>query len=133
MRNFICRAALLCIIVTAMMTALAACGSTSREIAASGQWTDGTYLAVAEGRNGNFEVTVTIEDGVMVSVEVGENEETEEKGGAAIEALLPAFISEQTFDVDTISGATVTSSALKDAVGECLAEASQEALAETDE
>ena len=109
---------------------LTGCGSSGYEIAESGQWTDGIYTATAEGRNGDFEVIVTIADGVMVSVEAGENEETEDKGGAAIETLLPEFVSEQTYDVDVVSGATITSKALKNAVGQCLEEASEEAMSE---
>lgn len=132
MKNSLCRTAALCAVLI-MTAALAGCAGTSYEIAESGQWTDGVYSATAEGRNGDFEVTVTIEGGVMVSVEAGENEETEEKGGAAIETLLPEFVSEQTYDVDVVSGATVTSEALINAVGQCLQEASAEALAEGEE
>lgn len=120
----------LCMITVLMTEILTGCGGNTYEIAESGLWTDGTYTATAEGRNGDFEVTVTIEDGKMISVEVGDNEETEDKGGVAIEMLLPEFVSEQTYEVDAISGATVTSKALKNAVAQCLEEASQEALAE---
>lgn len=35
-----------------------------------------TYTGVANGRNGEVEVNVTVEDGVIKAVEVGSNSET---------------------------------------------------------
>ena len=128
------RSVLICLNVLILFAVLTGCSasdtsetaaSSSYTIAESGQWTDGTYTATAAGRNGDFEVIVTIEDGALVSVEVGDNDETESRGGVAISTLLPQFVEEQTYDLDAVSGATKTSDALMAAVAECLQAASE--------
>ena len=118
------------ILAAALCLALAGCGSESAEsssydIAEAGTWTDGVYTQTAEGKNGDFEVTVTIEEGSIASVEIGDNDETEDKGGVAIEELPDEIVEAQSYDVDTVSGATVTSEAIEDAVARCLEEASE--------
>ncbi len=70
-------------------------------------------------------MTVTIESGEIAGIDVGDNDETADKGGAAISQLPDQMIEEQTYDVDAVSGATITSDALKDAVARCLEKASQ--------
>ena len=121
----------------AVALALAGCGSSSTSsgssesseasysIAEAGEWTDGVYTETAEGRNGDFEVTVTIEDGSIASVEIGDNDETESKGGVAIAELPEEIVEAQSYDVDAVSGATVTSEAIEDAVARCLEAASE--------
>lgn len=95
------------------------------EIAEAGTWTDGTYTETAKGKKGDFEVTVIIQDGNIASVTVGDNEETPDKGGVAIVQLPDEIVSAQSYDVDAVSGATVTSDGIKDAVARCLEKASQ--------
>lgn len=98
----------------------------SYEISEVGFWTDGTYVETASGRNGDFEVTVVIKNGNIENIYVGENEETPDKGGKVIEQLPEKMKTAQSYNVDAISGATVTSKGLKDAVARCLEQASQE-------
>lgn len=95
------------------------------EIAEAGTWADGTYTETATGKKGDFEVTVIIQDGNIESVTVGDNEETPDKGGVAIEQLPDKIVSAQSYDVDAVSGATVTSNGMKDAVARCLEKASK--------
>lgn len=95
------------------------------EIAEAGTWTDGTYTETAKGKKGNFEVTVTIQNGNIASVTVSDNEETPDKGGVAIAQLPEKIVSAQSYDVDVVSGATVTSDGIKEAVARCLEKASQ--------
>ncbi len=85
---------------------------------------DGTYEATGTGIGGDVPVTVTVENGAIVSVEIGENSETEGIGSNAIEQL-PDLIVEAngTEGVDTVSGATITSNAILSAVNEALASA----------
>ena len=118
------------ILAAALCLAIAGCGSESTEsssydIAEAGTWTDGVYTQTAEGKNGDFDVTVTIEDGSIASVKIGDNDETEDKGGVAIEELPDEIVEAQSYDVDAVSGATVTSEAIEDAVARCLEEASE--------
>ena len=69
-------------------------------------------------------MTVTVKDGKISEVKVGENSETQGIGSKAIEQL-PAKIVEAggTEGVDAVSGASVTSQALFTAVEDCLKQA----------
>lgn len=106
---------------------LTACGSgeMSFTTADPGSYKDGSYIETAKGKNGDVSVTVLIQDGYIADVTVGENKETPDIGGKAITQLPKSFIEKQTYQVDTVAGATVTSNAIKVAVGKCLEKASQ--------
>lgn len=86
---------------------------------------DGEYKEVAQGRNGDFEVTVTIEEGKITKVMVGDNQETEDVGGVALKELAQKIVEEQTPNVDKVSGATISSFAIRDAVSRALEKASE--------
>lgn len=96
----------------------------SYTIAEPGSWRDGTYTAQADGYNGSFSVSVTISDGHISAIDADSHNETPDRGGVAIETMIPSMIDGQTYDVDTTSGATITGDALRDAVARCLEEAS---------
>ena len=89
------------------------------------QYADGEYFAEGKGIGGKVPVTVTIDGGVIVNVEVGKNSETQGIGSKAIEQLPGAIIEANGTDgVDAVSGATVTSKAIFTAVDEALEQAS---------
>ena len=89
------------------------------------QYADGEYFAEGKGIGGKVPVTVTIDGGVIVDVEVGKNSETQGIGSKAIEQLPGAIIEANGTDgVDATSGATVTSKAIFTAVDEALEQAS---------
>lgn len=96
-----------------------------QEALADATFADGTYEATGRGIGGDVPVTVTIEGGVITSVEVGDNSETQGIGSNAIEQL-PSKIVEAngTAGVEVVSGASVTSNAIFDAVNDCLTQAS---------
>jgi fumarate reductase flavoprotein subunit len=84
-------------------------------------YADGTYEGVGTGRNGDVPVTVTIEGGVITSVEVGENSETEGIGSNAIEQLPDEIVAANGIDgVDAVAGATLTSQGIFEAVSQAL-------------
>ena len=88
------------------------------------QYADGEYFAEGKGIGGKVPVTVTIDGGVIVNVEVGKNSETQGIGSKAIEQLPEAIIEANGTDgVDATSGATVTSKAIFTAVDDCLEQA----------
>ena len=91
---------------------------------AIGNYKDGVFTAYGEGMNGRFPVSVTIEDGKIAAVEIGENHETVGIGTHAFDALPKLIIENQTWDVDATTGATMTSNAIRSAVKACLSEAS---------
>ena len=96
----------------------------SYTIAEPGSWRDGTYTAQADGYNGSFSVSVTISDGHISAIDADSHNETPDRGGVAIETMIPSMIDGQTYDVDATAGATITGEALRDAVARCLEKAS---------
>ena len=73
-------------------------------------------------------VTVTVKDGKIAKVEVGENSETDGIGSKAIEQLPDAIVKANgTEGVDAVSGASVTSKAIFDAVNDCMDQAKKAA------
>lgn len=84
---------------------------------------DGTYLSDASGYGGKFQVEVIIENDMIKDVVVKEHNETPSIGGVAIEQMIKKMKDENRYEVDTISGATISSQALKDAVSLSLTQA----------
>ncbi len=69
-------------------------------------------------------MTVTVKDGRVSAVTVGDNSETAGIGSKAIEQLPAEIVAANgTEGVDGVSGATITSKAIFTAVDDCLAQA----------
>ena len=81
------------------------------------------YEVSGTGMGGEVKVNVTIEDGVIKAVEVGENNETPGIGDLAINTLPAKIVEAQSIAVDAASGATITSSAILSAVEDALKQA----------
>lgn len=115
-------------IMCLIILSLTGCGGESKEavtLKTSGEFTDGTYTEKAKGKKGKFDVTVVIKDGRIAEVTIGDNSETPDKGGIAINQIPQDIVDEQTYDVDAVSGATITSDGIKSAVKKCLQGASK--------
>ena len=85
---------------------------------------DGQYEGSAKGIGGDVPVTVTVSGGKITDVTVGENSETQGIGSKAIEQLPAEIVAANgTEGVDAVSGASVTSKAIFDAVNAALASA----------
>lgn len=85
---------------------------------------DGEYSATVDGQEGDLTVGVTITDGKISKVEVLEAHESSFTTDA--QEQVPARIVENNSpDVDTVSGATLTSNRIMDAVADCLEQASK--------
>ena len=98
------------------------------DTAAAATMADGEYKASAKGIGGDVPVTVTVKDGKIAKVEVGENSETQGIGSKAIEQLPDAIVKANgTEGVDAVSGASVTSKAIFDAVNDCMDQAKKAA------
>lgn len=87
---------------------------------------DGAYTGIAQGMSSAIRVTVSIADGVITTEEIWQNCETQSVGG--FEAIkdgtyAAAIDAAQGWEIDTIAGATVTSNAVKAAVGLALDQA----------
>lgn len=81
------------------------------------------YIGEAQGMGGAVKVKVRVEDGKMTAIDVVEQSETVGIGDKAIHDLPTRFIDAQSTEVDGVTGATVTSNALKEAVKDALSKA----------
>ena len=75
----------------------------------------GEATAVAQGKGGDVEVTVTVEDGTITAVDVVGENEYPDIGTVAMEEVPQLIVSKQSFEVDGTAGATLTSDAIKEA------------------
>ena len=105
--------------------ALAACNSAaSSSTAASGDaiYTAGTYTGMATGI-GEVKVTMTFSETAITEVVIDASNETESIGGVAAPTLQEAIMAAQGTEIDNISGATVTTNAVKKAAASCIEQA----------
>ena len=79
-----------------------------------------TVPATVDGKNGPITIEVTVEDGVIQSVTVLEHSETVGVGAVAVDWLPGRIVEANSVNVDGVTGATVTSDAIKLAVTEAL-------------
>ena len=86
----------------------------------------GTYTAAAAGYGGDVSVEVEFDKDSLLSVKVVSQDETPAIGGHALDTLPGEMVKAQTWDVDAIASATVTSDALKAAVKDCIDQASNQ-------
>ncbi|MDR1619186.1 MAG: flavocytochrome c [Clostridiales bacterium] len=90
---------------------------------AAGGYIAGAYSATARGYNADLTVSVTVSKNAITNITVGEHAESVGVGLNAV-AMMPARIIEaQSLAVDTVTGATITSATIINAVGKALEEA----------
>lgn len=88
------------------------------------EYKDGTYTAVGQGKSGNVKVKVKVAQGKLTEINVLDNKETPAMMDSVKENLIPEIIKKQaTEGVDTVSGATLASKAVLEAVGKVEKEA----------
>ena len=87
----------------------------------------GTYTAAKNGFGGEIVVTMTVDEAAITAVEITGEGETAGIGSRAVEELDDAILAAQSADVDGVSGATVSSDAIKAAAADCIAQAKGEA------
>lgn len=101
-----------------------ACGLLLLAGCAAGRYVDGSYRSSAEGRYGEITVDVHIVRGRIAEIEIVSAEETPGMLDPVRDTMFPEIIEAQSIEgVDTISGATVSSSAVLEAVGGALSAA----------
>lgn len=76
----------------------------------------GTYTGTSEGFHGEMTVEVILDDNSIAEIKVLSHGETEGVGTVALEKLPATIVEKQSLAVDTISGCTVSSEALVEAV-----------------
>lgn len=97
--------------------------ATQEETPASAGLIPGAYTASFPGRNGDITVTTLVSEDALVKIEVASHTETAQFGGKALAEMPTQMVEAQSVQIDTFSGATVTSNALKAAVADCLGQA----------
>ena len=83
-----------------------------------GAWAEGvsgTYAGTAKGFGGDVTVTLTLESGVITGAEAQGADETAGIGSEALAPMAQAMVSTGSIALDTVSGATVTSTAILEA------------------
>ena len=107
-------------------SALAACnaGSSSSTAASTGEaiYTPGTYTGTATGI-GEVKVTMTFSETAITDMVIDVSNETESIGGVAAPTLKDALMAAQSTEIDNISGATITTNAVKKAAASCIEQA----------
>ena len=106
-------------IISAAIEALTAAGA-DIEALTKGAFMPGAYEAEAQGFGGPVKVTVTVTANEITDVAIEGEKETPTLGGVAIETMGELMVKAQTPNVDMVSGATVTSTAIIAAATEAL-------------
>lgn len=101
----------LALILVLIATTLVGCGGA--------KLTDGTYEGEGQGM-APLKVEVVVTEGKIASVEVIEHAETEGISDPALEQIPALIVEKNSTEVDAVAGATVTSTAIVDAVNKAL-------------
>lgn len=92
-------------------------------------FTPGTYTGTATGRNGELTVEVQFSAEKILSATVTKHQETAGISDPAIERIPQMVVTHQSLGIDAISGATITSNALLEAIASCVKQAGGDAEA----
>lgn len=95
----------------------------STDTAGSGQYKDGTYEGEAEGYGGPIDLTVTVSGGRITDITVLSHDGEDDAFFGNAVSIIDTIISAQSADVDTVSGATFSSTGIKNAVADALSQA----------
>ena len=100
---------------------------------ATGAWAedntmaDGTYAASAQGMDGPVDIEVTVKDNEITEITVVEDNETAGVGVKALEIIPAKVVETQSLAVDSVSGATISSAAIKAAIADAITQAGGDA------
>ena len=86
----------------------------------AGKYKDGTWQGSAEGFGGNIAVDVIISGGEITSVDITSADGEDSAYLSMAKDIIPKIIDAQSAEVDTISGATFSSTGIKNAVAQAL-------------
>lgn len=91
--------------------------------AGAGNYKPGTYEATARGYGGDVTVSLTVDATKITAATATGANETQDVGTKALDQVPKAMVDSGNADVDTVSGATVTSDAIIKAAKEALTKA----------
>lgn len=104
-------------------TADTAANEAAEAAEAEGQYVDGTYDGEADGFGGTIAVEVTVEGGQITDLAITSADGEDSAYLSNAEAIIPKIIEAQSADVDTISGATFSSTGIRNAAQEAIEKA----------
>ncbi len=107
----------------ALASALAQASGEATASDAELAFTAGTYTGTAEGYNGPVEVSVTFSESAVTAIEVTASQETAHVGDVAYEPMIADMLAANGSGVDSVSGATFSSAALRNAVNDAAEQA----------
>lgn len=113
--------------------ALSGCASSGTSSSDEEKYTPGTYTATEKGMGGDVTVEITFDSNKITEVKITGDDETPGIGTLAIEQLPDVILEAQSADVDVISSATVTSTAILNATATCIAQATGTSEESSDE
>lgn len=113
--------------------ALSGCASSGTSSSDEEKYTPGTYTATEKGMGGDVTVEITFDSNKITEVKITGDDETPGIGTLAIEQLPDLILEAQSADVDVISSATVTSTAILNATATCIAQATGTSEKSSDE
>lgn len=90
-----------------------------------GTYPDGRWEGGAKGFGGMITVLVTVENGTISEIEITSADGEDKAYLSMAEDIIPKIIEAQSADVDTVSGATFSSTGIRDAASEALKQAEQ--------
>jgi len=106
---------ILTVLCLAMVMSLAACAffdyTPSAEL-----FKPGEYTHTVQGHNGEVTIKTTLDKNRVTAIEVLSHDESPSIGDAAMQTIARSIIDKQSFEVDTVSGATYSSVAVLQAV-----------------
>ena len=102
-------------------------GALKNSAHAAGIYTAGTYSATADGM-GTVTVTATFDENSITEILLDVSGETPTIGQAAKDELISQVMAAQSAEIDGVSSATITSTAVKTALKNCIAQAKGEAV-----
>lgn len=105
------------LLILGLITILTACGSSE------GKYKPGTYEGVGEGKNGPIKLQVTVDKDKIKEIKVLEHKETPVLSDPAFDQVIKNIIKSNDINVEAVSGATLTSDGIIEAVKDALAKA----------
>jgi fumarate reductase flavoprotein subunit len=109
--------------VLALSAAMMLAGCSGTQPADSGTGVSGEFESTVKGRNADITVKTTFENSKITKVEITDQQETAGVADGALENIPAAIVKENSIAVDNVSGASITSEAIKEAVKNAITEA----------
>lgn len=110
---------MLCVLI---MLSMVACSNDTKQSNDPVSLTAGSYSATVKSMKGDMTVTVTVDETSILDIQL-DTVDTANVVGSVKTQMIPEILENQTLNVDSVTGATVSSAAVKSGVKKCLEEA----------